>query len=89
VSAAGVRKLLEGTPTGPKLDTLTAVLLSVMIEKGAESLDPPTVAMVLAHAGLKPDMAPDALVRGIVAFVKQHPPDAKLLTDLKRALEQP
>jgi hypothetical protein len=89
MSAASIRKLLEATPLGPRLDTMTAVLLSVMIEKGPEALDPPTIAMVLAHAGLKPDMNPDALVRGIVAFVKRHPPDEKLLTDLKRALEQP
>jgi hypothetical protein len=89
MSVAQVRKLLEQTPYGPKLDTLTAVLLSLMIEKGAEALDPPTVAMVLIHAGLKPDMSPDALVRGIVAYVKRHPPDVKLLNDLRRALAAP
>lgn len=89
MSVEKVRKLLEDTPNGPKLDTLTAVLLSVMIEQGAEALDPQTVAMVLMHAGLKPDMSSDSLVRGIVAYVKRHPPDVKLLGELKRALAAP
>jgi hypothetical protein len=84
---AKVRKLLEAAPNGPKLDTLTAVLLSVMVEKGPEVLDVQTVSMVLAHAGLKPDMNPQELVSGIVAFVQKHPPDTKLLNELKRALE--
>jgi hypothetical protein len=81
-----VQALLEARATPANLDTLTAVLLAVIVEGGPTLLDIDTLSKVLAHAGLRADMTGPEMTRGIITFLEKHPPDPALLAELKAAL---
>jgi hypothetical protein len=82
-----LRTLLDGARSPEALDTLTTVLLAVVVEGGVEALDTETLAMALAHAGLRADMTAPELTRGIIDFISRHPPDPQLLAQLKERVD--
>ncbi len=83
---ARFRRVVETADSPAMLDTVTTVLLALVVQEGPNALDSETFKLVLAHAGLRPDMDANALTTGIVKFLQTHPPDPKLLTQMQRAL---